>query len=69
VIKLPPAEGLALPANTLVVADTVGWLWAFRDRFAKTLGQPWVPVGVRGALDEPASSNQVAVLATYKSAG
>lgn len=96
-MKLPPAEGLALPANTLVVADTVGfhargasakpgqrveiwsyarrnpflpwtggdllslpgiaerrvgWLWGFRDRFAKQLGQPWKPVGVRGALDE-----------------
>lgn len=95
-MKLPPAEGLALPANTLVVADTVGfhargasarpgqrveiwsyarrnpflpwtgldflslpgiaekrvgWLWAFRDRFAKQLGQPWRPVGVRPPLD------------------
>ncbi|MBE5074539.1 phytanoyl-CoA dioxygenase family protein [Erythrobacteraceae bacterium E2-1 Yellow Sea] len=99
-MKLPPAEGLAMPANTLVVADTVGfhargnsvkpgqrveiwsyarrnpflpwvgldllslpgiaerrvgWLWAFRDRFAKSLGQPWRPVGVRSALDEGAS--------------
>lgn len=96
-MKLPQPEGLALPANTLVVADTVGfhargvsakpgqrveiwsyarrnpfipwigldflslpgiaerrvgWLWGFRDRFAKSLGQPWKPVGERTPLDE-----------------
>lgn len=89
-------EGLAVPANTLVVADTggfhargaaqqagerveiwsysrrnpflpwlggdalslpgiaerrVGWLWAFRDRFAARIGQPWRPVGRRRAID------------------
>lgn len=91
-------EGLAVPANTLVVADTVGfhargasvrpgerveiwsysrrnpylpwlggdllslpgiaerrigWVWALRDRFEARLGQPWRPVGVRGALTDP----------------
>ncbi|ARU16688.1 phytanoyl-CoA dioxygenase family protein [Croceicoccus marinus] len=96
---LGPAEGLAVPANTLVVADTggfhargaaaqagerveiwsyarrnpflpwlggdmlslpgiaerrVGWLWAFRDRFAHRIGQPWQPAGVRRPIDAPA---------------
>lgn len=95
-MNLPPAEALAVPANTLVVADTggfhargraaqagerveiwsyarrnpflpwlggdplsapglaerrVGWLWAFRDRFEKRIGQPWQPVGTRRPAD------------------
>lgn len=95
-MKLGPAEALAVPANTLVVADTggfhargaatragerveiwsyarrnpflpwlggdplslpriaerrVGWLWAFRDRFEKHIGQPWQPVGNRRPVD------------------
>lgn len=95
-MKLGPAEALAVPANTLVVADTggfhargaakqagerveiwsyarrnpflpwlggdplslpglaerrVGWLWAFRDRFEKRIGQPWKPAGNRRPAD------------------
>ncbi len=95
-MKLPPAEALALPENTLVVADTVGfhargaaknagerveiwsysrrnpflpwlggdmlslpglaerrvgWLWAFRDRFEKYIGQPWQRVGKRKPIE------------------
>ncbi len=94
---LPAAEALALPENTLVVADTggfhargaaekagerveiwsyarrnpflpwlggdplsipgiaekrVGWLWSFRDRFEKTIGQPWQDVGRRRPMDD-----------------
>lgn len=96
-MDLPVPERLAVPANTLVVADTVGfhargasarpgerveiwsysrrnpylpwlggdllslpgiaerrigWVWALRDRFEARLGQPWRPVGVRGALSD-----------------
>ena len=96
-MKLPEAEALAVPANTLVVADTVGfhargasvgrterveiwsyarrnpflpwlggdllslpglaerrvgWVWAFRDRFAARIGQPWQPVGRRTPVDD-----------------
>ncbi|MFW2446052.1 MAG: phytanoyl-CoA dioxygenase family protein [Qipengyuania pacifica] len=95
-MNLDGAEALALPENTLVVADTggfhargaasgaserveiwsyarrnpflpwlggdilslrgiaekrVGWLWAFRDRFEKRIGQPWQSVGRRTPLD------------------
>lgn len=98
-MDLPPAEGLAVAGNTLVVADTVGfharglcekpgerveiwsyarrnpfvpwlsgdllslpgiaerrvnWLWAFRDRFEKQLGQPWRPVGQRRPTNDGA---------------
>lgn len=98
-MNLLPGEGLAVAANTLVVADTVGfharglsempgerveiwsyarrnpfflwtggdllsrfgfaerrvnWLWAFRDRFEKQLGQPWRPVGKRRPISEEA---------------
>jgi hypothetical protein len=100
-MKLPDAEALAVPANTLVVADTVGfhargaaigrterveiwsyarrnpflpwlggdplslpgvaerrvgWLWAFRDRFAAQIGQPWQPVGRRTPADDASGS-------------
>jgi hypothetical protein len=96
-MKLGEAEALAVPGNTLVVADTVGfhargaslrpgerveiwsyarrnpflpwlggdllslpgiaerrvgWLWSLRDRLEARIGQPWKPVGVRGAVDE-----------------
>ncbi|MAL24946.1 MAG: phytanoyl-CoA dioxygenase [Croceicoccus sp.] len=102
-MNLGPAEGLAVPANTLVVADTggfhargaaaqagergeiwsyarrnpflpwlggdllslpgvaerrVGWLWAFRDRFAAQIGQPWQPAGVRRAIDTPLDESE-----------
>ncbi|MEO0690514.1 MAG: phytanoyl-CoA dioxygenase family protein [Pseudomonadota bacterium] len=30
----------------------VGWLWAFRDRFEKQIGQPWKPVGRRRPVDD-----------------
>lgn len=95
-MKLGEPEALALPGNTLVVADTLGfhargpaaragerveiwsyarrnpflpwlggdllslpgiaerrvnWLWRLRDRLEKRIGQPWKPVGVRGAMD------------------
>ena len=30
----------------------IGWLWAFRDRFEKHLGQPWKPVGRRRPTDD-----------------
>ncbi|MBX7481998.1 phytanoyl-CoA dioxygenase family protein [Qipengyuania sp. 6D47A] len=98
-MRLPPADALALPENTLVVADTggfhargaakntserveiwsyarrnpflpwlggdplsipgvaerrVGWLWAFRDRFERNMGQPWQSVGRR----RPTGDNQ-----------
>lgn len=91
-MELSAAEALGVPANTLVIADTVGfhargpsvrsgervelwsyarrnpfipwlggdllslpgiaerrvgWLWAFRDRFERRIGQPWRPVGTR----------------------
>ncbi|MFM6832763.1 MAG: phytanoyl-CoA dioxygenase family protein [Novosphingobium sp.] len=94
-MDLPDAEALGVPANTLVVADTVGfhargasvrsgervelwsyarrnpflpwlggdllslpgvaerrvgWLWAFRDRFERQIGQPWRPVGTRAPV-------------------
>ncbi len=94
-MKLPSAQAVAVPGNTLVVADMggfhargasvrsgerveiwsyarrnpylpwiggdllsargiaerrVGWLWAFRDRFEKRIGQPWRPVGMRGPV-------------------
>ena len=29
----------------------VPWLWRLRDRFQARFGQPWQPVGMRGALD------------------
>lgn len=95
-MNLGEAEALALPANTLVVADTggfhargaaqrkgerveiwsyarrnpflpwlggdllslsglaerrVGWLWSFRDRFERHIGQPWQSVGTRRPVD------------------
>ena len=94
-MKLSAPEALAVPGNTLVVADTLGfhargasakpgerveiwsyarrnpflpwlggdllslpgiaerrvnWLWRVRDRLEGRIGQPWRPVGVRGAL-------------------
>ncbi|WP_243652489.1 phytanoyl-CoA dioxygenase family protein [Novosphingobium sp. PhB165] len=94
---LSEPEVFAIPGNTLVVADTlgfhargtsvraverveiwsyarrnpflpwlggdllsvrgvaerrVGWLWALRDRFAGTIGQPWQSVGIRKAAGE-----------------
>ncbi|RIV83504.1 phytanoyl-CoA dioxygenase [Aurantiacibacter xanthus] len=96
-MQLGAGEGLALPENTLVVADTggfhargaatrpgervelwsysrrnpflpwlggdllslpglaerrVGWLWGFRDRFERQLGQPWQKVGRRRPTDD-----------------
>ncbi|OYX65266.1 MAG: phytanoyl-CoA dioxygenase [Sphingomonadales bacterium 32-64-17] len=96
-MQLSEPEGLALPENTLVVADTggfhargaasrpgervelwsysrrnpflpwlggdllslpglaerrVGWLWGFRDRFERHLGQPWQKVGKRRPTDD-----------------
>ena len=96
-MNLPEPEGLALPENTLVVADTggfhargaasrpgervelwsysrrnpflpwlggdllslpglaerrVAWLWRFRDRFERQLGQPWQKVGTRRPTDD-----------------
>lgn len=101
-MKFPQVERLALPANTMVVADTVGfhargasahpserveiwsyarrnpflpwlggdllslpgiaerrvgWLWAFRDRFKATIGQPWQPVGLREAQSKQPNTN------------
>ena len=95
-MKLGEPEALAVPGNTLVVADTLGfhargasaragerveiwfyarrnpflpwlggdplslpgiaerrvnWLWRLRDRLEKRIGQPWKPVGMRGAAD------------------
>ncbi|MEW9855338.1 phytanoyl-CoA dioxygenase family protein [Novosphingobium sp. M1R2S20] len=95
-MKLSGPEALAVPGNTLVVADTlgfhargasetagerveiwsyarrnpflpwlggdllslpgvaerrIGWLWSFRDRFERQLGQPWRRVGIRGPMD------------------
>ncbi|MBY8823052.1 phytanoyl-CoA dioxygenase family protein [Sphingomonas colocasiae] len=95
-MKLGEPEAFAVPGNTLVVADTLGfhargaaarpgerveiwsyarrnpflpwlgadllslpgiaerrvnWLWGLRDRLEARIGQPWRPVGVRGALD------------------
>jgi hypothetical protein len=31
----------------------VNWFWAFRDRFQKSLGQPWRPVGRRRPTTDP----------------
>ena len=37
--------------STPGIADRrVGWLWAFRDRFEKRIGQPWRSVGVRAPV-------------------
>lgn len=30
----------------------IGWLWSFRDRFERQIGQPWRPVGRRRPLDK-----------------
>ncbi|MEM6827592.1 MAG: phytanoyl-CoA dioxygenase family protein [Pseudomonadota bacterium] len=30
----------------------VGWLWAFRDKFEKHIGQPWQAVGKRRPVDD-----------------
>jgi hypothetical protein len=102
-MNLAPAEPLAVPGNTLVVADTlgfhargpsvragerveiwsyarrnpflpwlggdllslpgvaerrVGWLWALRDRWEARIGQPWRPVGVRGAMEDGAAARE-----------
>jgi hypothetical protein len=40
---------LSLPR---IAERRVNWLWAFRDRFAKQLGQPWRAVGIRRAITE-----------------
>ena len=42
------ADPMSLPG---LAERRVRWLWALRDRFAASIGQPWRPVGVRGALD------------------
>ncbi|MGB3795570.1 MAG: phytanoyl-CoA dioxygenase family protein [Alteraurantiacibacter sp.] len=39
---------LSLPG---IAERRVGWLWAFRDRFEKRIGQPWQPVGKRKPVD------------------
>jgi len=95
-LALPQPLAFAVPANTLVVADTFGFharggsarpsrrteifgyarrnpflpwtgldlggipgvaerrataYWAFRDRFADRIGQPWQDAGIKGAFD------------------
>jgi len=39
---------LSLPG---IAERRVRWLWAFRDRFEKRIGQPWRPAGERAAVD------------------
>ena len=40
---------LSLPG---IAERRIGWLWKFRDRFEKQIGQPWKPVGTRTPIDD-----------------
>lgn len=42
-------DPLSLPG---IAERRVPWLWAFRDRFRKQLGQPWKSVGMKSAGDD-----------------